>query len=129
MQIRTLTQLQEEKKKLKMEMEVSKRAFISSFGTTQTQAKDFFLKKVALPATTVGLATMGVKQLVGNSNPSRHYASNNNKKNLFLLKMLPLALPIIQSFLAKSKYFKALPESIQELINKSEQLKKTNSFK
>jgi len=129
MKIRTLIQLEEEKKKLKMEMEVSKRAFIHSFGTTQTQAKDFFLKKVALPATTVSLATMGIKQFVGNSNsnPSRYYASNN-KKNFFLLKLLPLAIPVVQSVFTKSKYFQLLPKSVQELI-KSEQLNKVNSTK
>jgi len=126
MQIKTLVQLEEEKKKLTMEIEVSKRAFIHSFGTTQTQAKNFFLKKVALPATTIGLATMGVKKMVGNSNSSKHYV--NNRKTFFLLKLLPLVIPVAQSFLAKSKYFQVLPTFVQELII-SEQLKKANSTK
>ena len=112
--IKTLAQLEQEKKKVKMQMEVSKRAFIHSFGTTQTQAKSFFMKKVAIPAGAVGLATMGANKLLSNTiSAPKKFASNNS--TLFK-KIIPLVLPFIQSFLAEPERLKMLPPFVRNII-------------
>ncbi len=111
-QIKTLAQLQEEKKKLKMQIEVSKRAFIHSFGVTQSQAKDFLVKKVVIPAGTVGLATVGVNQF--RSSPSSHKNTATNKS--FFTKVLPIILPLVQSFLADPKLLQTLPPFVQQIV-------------
>ncbi len=112
--IKTLAQLEQEKKKVKMQMEVSKRAFIHSFGTTQSQAKGFFMKKVAIPAGAVGLATMGANKLFSNTvSTPKNFTSNNN--TLFK-KIIPLVLPFIQSFLAEPERLKMLPPFVRNII-------------
>lgn len=112
--IKTLVQLEQEKMKLKMEIEVSKRAFIHSFGTTQTQAKDFIVKKVAIPAGAIGLATIGANQFLSNASaPTKNHISKNS--NLFQ-KIIPIVLPFIQSFLAEPERLKMFPAFVRDII-------------
>ncbi len=99
-QINSLAELQAEKKKLKMQMEVSKREFFHSFGYTKTQAKDFLVKKVALPAGALGLATVGVSKLTANNSTSNNKATRKN--NNFFLKVMPIVMPMIQAYLSNS---------------------------
>lgn len=97
--INTLAQLQEEKKKVKMQMEVCKREFIHSFGYTKTQTKDFLLHKVALPAGALGLATLGIKKMTSNSNSHPDQQIVKVKQdNSFFLKMMPIVLPLIRAY-------------------------------
>ncbi len=114
--IRTLDQLKQEKQKIKMEMEVSKKAFINSFGTTKSQAKDFLVKKVAIPAGAVGLVTLGAKQFLSSNSPRNQVVNRSSNYNYFLTKLIPLALPFIQSYLAEPKRLKKLPPIVQEII-------------
>lgn len=111
-QIKTLAQLEKEKKKLKMQIEVSKRAFIHSFGTTQSQAKDFLVKKVAIPASAVGLATVGVNQFMSSASSPKNTGTNKS----FFTKALPVLLPLVQSFLADPKLLRTLPPFVQQII-------------
>lgn len=123
-QIRTLAQLQEEKQKLKMQMEVSKREFIHSFGYTKTQAKDFLIKKVALPAGALGLATIGISKLTSTNSTD----TNNGmmrRENSFFLKMMPIVLPMIQAYLSTSSKKVSLPAFLENMItSKKEKLVK-----
>lgn len=122
-QINSISQLEEEKKKLKMQMEVSKRAFIHSFGATQSQAKDFLVKKVAIPAGAVGLVTVGARQLFSNASTQEHKAVKHSDNNIFsFAKIITLALPFIQSFLAEPERLKQLPPFLQQMIASKEQM-------
>ena len=98
-QIHTLAQLQKEKQQLKIQMEVSKSAFIHSLGSTKTQTKDFLMKKVALPVGALGLATMGISKLTSGKETA---TKNGTVKggDSFFLKMIPIVLPIIQAYLS-----------------------------
>lgn len=113
-QIRTLAELQVEKQKLKMQMEVSKREFVHSFGYTKTQTKDFLIKKVALPAGALGLATMGISKLT-----STNSTSNNGvvkRDNSFFLKIMPIVLPMIRAYLSTSGNQVKLPAFLEKMI-------------
>lgn len=98
-QIYTLAQLQAEKQQLKMQLEISKKEFFRSFGDTKTQAKDFLVKKVALPVGALGLATLGIKQVIGNQDNN----SDKERGNGIFLRLLPLAIPMIQNYLVNQK--------------------------
>jgi len=95
--INTLAQLQQEKKKLKMQVEVSKREFIHSFGYTKTQTKDFLLHKVALPAGALGLATFGINKMAGRHS-DKDQVIKIKKDNGFFLKMIPIVLPLVRAY-------------------------------
>ncbi len=124
--IKTLVELEQEKKKVKMQMEVSKRAFIHSFGTTQTQAKNFLMKKVAIPAGAVGLVTMGANELLSNTiSAPKRFVSNNGT---IFKKIIPLALPFIQSILAEPEVLKILPPFVRNIITPKVRVKKIRSM-
>jgi len=95
--IKTLVQLQEEKKRLKMQMEVCKREFVHSFGYTKTQTRDFLVNKVALPAGALGLASIGINKLTSSNNNDTKVVKVKND-NSFFLKMMPIVLPLIRAY-------------------------------
>lgn len=87
--IHTLSQLYQEKEKLKLKMEITKHAFLQSLDHTQQETKHFLWSKVALPAILIGVTTQGIKAL----------ASSDNKKakagdSSWLQRLIPIALSL-----------------------------------
>lgn len=113
--IRTLAELQAEKTKLKMQIEVSKREFIHSFGSTKTQAKSFLVKKVALPAGVLGLTTLGISKIAGSPSESSNGQVVHKNSNSFM-KILPVILPIIRAFLSSTDTKIKLPSFLEKII-------------
>jgi len=113
--ITTLAELQAAKKKLQMQQEVAKREFFHSFGLTKTQAKDFLLTRVALPASALGLASFGIKKIAGGSQ-NDHQTVIKKSDTSFFLKLMPLVLPLIRAYFAKEERVKMFPPFIQELL-------------
>ena len=66
--ITTLEELRTAKRELQLKHKVTKREIIHNFGTTTTNAKDFLLKRVALPVGGVAAAAYGIGKLTGNGN-------------------------------------------------------------
>lgn len=115
-QIRTLAELQAEKQKLKMQMEVSKREFVHSFGFTKNQAKDFLIKKVALPAGALGLATMGISKLTADNSTSNQNVVVKSSNSSFFLKIMPIVLPMVRAYLSTSGKKVNLPSFLENII-------------
>lgn len=99
--IKTLDELQAKKKKLKMQIAISKREFRHSFGYTKNQTKDFLLQKVALPASAIGLATYGINKLTSSSDNNQQIR-NLRKEDNFFFRMMPIILPLIQAYFFKN---------------------------
>lgn len=118
--IRTLAELQAEKTKLKLQMEVAKREFIHSFGTTKSQAKGFLVKKVALPASALGLATIGMSKLASSSSNNANDEASPKNDNFFL-KMMPILLPLIRVMLSSSDIKINLPSFLEKIIAPKEE--------
>lgn len=63
--ITTLEELRTARKELRLKHQVTKREIVHNFGTTTTNAKDFFLKRVALPLGGAAAAAYGIGKLAG----------------------------------------------------------------
>lgn len=63
-QVSTLRQLRERKAELKAEMSLSQTELIKSLGTSQSQAGDYLLKRIVLPAGAVVLTVLVLKKLL-----------------------------------------------------------------
>jgi hypothetical protein len=97
--ITSLTALQEEKKKLKMEIELSKREFTHSLGSSRANLKDFLVQKVAIPTGIAGVGIAGLNKLMSSSD-NHSKASNTNS---FLTTALPIVATIVQTYFFKNK--------------------------
>lgn len=100
-QINSLAELEAEKQKIIMQMEVSKRAFFHTLGYTKTQAKDFLVKKVALPAGALGIATVGINAIADARDADTKKVVYKNNNHLFL-KAIPIILPMIRAYMSTS---------------------------
>jgi len=101
--ITTLEELEQEQKKLKMTMELTKQAFAENLGTNRHQLKDFLLKKVALPTGAIGLGYAAIKKTASvvsdnnDENEKQHTASSSG----MLDKLVPLVLSVAQAYFFK----------------------------
>ena len=101
-EINTLAQLQKEKEKLKLQMEVTKHAFVKSLGNSRKLVTDFALKRVALPAAALGLTTVGVRNWLASdddSNGQERAAKEESSKTHWLLQAIPVALTAVQTWI------------------------------
>lgn len=96
--ITTLSELQREKKKLRMEIELSKREFAHSMGSSRATLKDFLVKKVAIPAGIAGVGLAGVNQLIGSSDSDKTSSQSNN----LLSTILPILATAVQTYFFKN---------------------------
>ena len=96
MNIKNLTDLQKEKQKLRIQINHSQHEFSKSFNRTQTQSKVFLMKNIVTPFSLIGLTVLGIRQLKDNTSSNESSIKYNGN---LLLKLLPVALPIMQSFL------------------------------
>lgn len=116
--IQSLSQLEKEKRKLKLKMEVSKREFAHSFETTQSDTKRFLLHKVIIPAGVVGAAGLGVSKVIAANKKKKQTQyftettterSENTKKSSFanwqglIMKLLPIGIQLFQSYIIKEE--------------------------
>lgn len=95
--ITTLEELRTAKRELQLKHKVTKREIIHNLGTTTTNAKDFLLKRVALPVGGVAAAAYGIGKLTGNGNePDTAYVNGqqvqlkraNDKDSALLFPLL-----------------------------------------
>lgn len=103
--IRSLESLKAEKKKLRMEMELSKREFAHSLGTSRANLKSFLFQNVAIPAGVAGLGVAGIKTFFNsykdNKNEPVRYAQQSDKSP-GLLTYLPLIISAFQAYFVKN---------------------------
>ncbi|MFK8007575.1 MAG: hypothetical protein AB8H03_14445 [Saprospiraceae bacterium] len=97
--ISTLEELEKEQRKLEMMMEVTRQEFARNLGTNRKQLKGFFVKKIALPASTLGLG-IAVTQKITASDSQKVTATN--KENIWK-KLLPLGLNLLQAYFMKKQ--------------------------
>lgn len=101
--ITTLEELYKEKKKLKMEMEVTKRAVAHSFGTSRTNLKSLFLKNIVAPAGIAGLAYTGIKAFSSSNSNNKQNSAKNSATSQLITKLLPLIISAVQAYFVKQK--------------------------
>ena len=99
--ITTLTELEREKKKLSMRMEISKREVVHSVGVMRGEVKNFLIRKVAIPAGVLGLSAYGVKKMTSSSDTSEQKVIE--KKPPLLIRLLPIVIPLIKSYFEQNK--------------------------
>ena len=133
--INTLSELKEEKAKLRQEIQISKEEFIHSLHNTGSNAKTIFLKGLVLPAGIVGIAAVGVKAVQAlrhgheseGEQPDEEYLYSSHpsgiiesiKANLasnpkWYIRLLPTVIQLVSSFLAK-RYNNQQPEEVEHL--------------
>lgn len=102
-EIKTLAQLQKEKEKLKLQMEVTKHAFIKSVDSSRKLVTDFALKRIALPAAAFGLTTVGIRSWLSsdadNSNGTQERNAVASSEPDWLQRMIPIALTAFQTWM------------------------------
>lgn len=106
--IHTLKELQIEKQKLKLKMEVTKYAFTKGLHTSQQEARNFIWSKISLPATLVGLTAAGVKYFMAASDHQENgqeyaqaeqgYEAESNTPH-WTAHLVPLIASLVESFL------------------------------
>lgn len=101
-QITSLSALKEEKKKLRMEIELSKREFAHSLGSSRANLKEFLLKKVAIPAGVAGLGVAGVSKLMS-SNENHQNGHQSNQFGGLLAAVLPVIATAAQTYFFKKE--------------------------
>lgn len=95
--ITSLAALREEKKKLKMEIELSKREFAHSLGSSRANLKDFLVQKVAIPAGIAGVGIAGVNKLMSSDNKT-----SSSHSSSFLTTALPILATLMQTYFFKN---------------------------
>ena len=79
--ITTLEELRTAKRELQLKHKVTKREIVHNLGTTTTNAKDFLLKRVALPVGGVAAAAYGIGKLTGSKDePDTAYVNGQQVK-------------------------------------------------
>lgn len=122
--INTLTELQEEKARLRQEISISKKELMRALDLTRSEGKRLIVSSLLLPAGVVGLAATGVKiakalrsqpeQAEETSEAYLHYSANppnileSVKANLaansrWYIRILPIAIQLISRFLANRR--------------------------
>lgn len=96
--ITSLEALQQEKKKLRMEIELSKREFAHSLGSSRANLKNFMVTNVAIPAGIAGLGIAGANKLMHNSEKNRSAGISQH----FLSTILPLLATVVQTYFFKN---------------------------
>lgn len=101
-EINTLAQLQKEKEKLKLQMEVTKHAFVKGLGNSRKLVTNFALKRVALPAAAFGLTTLGVRNWLASGDDGtngQERAAKESSKPHWLQHAIPIALTAVQTWI------------------------------
>jgi hypothetical protein len=98
--ITSLQDLEKEKKRLELRMEICKRELVQSAGFAKGEVKSFLFKKVAIPMGLVGLSAYGLKSMT-NNNTAEAKVNGTEKKQHFLMQLLPLAISFLQTYLEK----------------------------
>lgn len=103
--ITSLEELEKEQEKLKIMMKVTKQEFVRSFANNQIHAKDFLLKKVAIPVGAAGLGFAAVKSMTSpNHNHDHEKAKEPSFSSMDLIsKLLPLGINLLQSYLLEKQ--------------------------
>ncbi len=73
-QINTLQELQAEKQKLRLKMEVTRHAFMRGVEQSQREVRHFVWSKLALPATLAGLTAKGIAYFANGNGVEHAYA-------------------------------------------------------
>ena len=106
-QITTLEDLHREQRKLELQMEVTKREFAHSLGTTRNQLKDFLLNKVALPVGVAGLAAVSIKKMTASNDGEAKKVvvqkSSNGNFEQIVKYFTPLLLSAIKDYFVIKK--------------------------
>ena len=115
--IKTLAQLQKEKKKLKLQMEVSKHEFVQGANNTKEEGVSFLINKVAIPLAILGFAGFGIIQWQRSKKKTKKGvkatdemsdeavgARPSKKQALFdwqklIMQFLPLGIQLLQTYL------------------------------
>ncbi len=98
--INTIAELEEEQKKLRMGLKVTKDAFSKSIGTNQKELKKYLLKRVALPVGAAGAGWLAYKAFKGNDHkPQKASASAG-----FIGGLIPIALNLVQTYFLKQQH-------------------------
>lgn len=96
--ITSLAALRQEKKKLRMEIELSKREFAHSLGSSRANLKDFLVQKVAIPAGVAGLGMVGVNKLMSGDEDHQGASISDN----VLSTVLPILATAVQTYFFKN---------------------------
>lgn len=100
--INTLAELRAEKKKVKLEMAVTKRELAYSLGIVRTDLKKFLLRNVVLPAGAVGLTAYGIKKAVQSDGQDKddqpQYVQHSSSNVLPWMSLVRLALTVVTSY-------------------------------
>lgn len=110
--IKSLADLQNRKKELKIQMEVSKREFAQGVVNTKDQSTSFLINKVAIPLGVAGIVGFGLYKLLGGKKKKAKAeakevmslaAASPEKKSLFdwqqlLLQFLPIGIQLAKNY-------------------------------
>lgn len=107
----TIEQLEKEKEKLKIKLDITRDAFEESLANNRKQFQRFLLENVAIPAGILGLGKIAINQLSKSEEPvssadEQKKEKTQSRKNIFkiLFKTLfPVALNIFQAFLLRNQ--------------------------
>ena len=112
--ITSLKELKIRKKELRMEMELTKREFSHSMGSSRAELKNFLVQKVALPAGVAGLGIAGISKLVSNATEEKYENGHTtvikkDSSSVVLKTILPLLVSAVQTY-----FFKKTAEEAEE---------------
>lgn len=126
--INTLEELQEAKLKLRQEMNISRHELLRTLEMTRAQAKTYFWRGFALPASLLGLGAVGVR-VARNSFKNQieetvqdfetEAPAENGISSKWYIKLLPVAINLVQQFLANRQNYQMSDEEDEELYNES----------
>jgi len=111
--IHTLSELQEEKARLRREISISKEEFVRSFDVTRSYAKSFVLKGIMLPMGLLGITAAGVKAVQALN--SGHKEEEEQEEYLHYSAHPPSIMESVKAHLASNSkwYMRLIPHAIQ----------------
>lgn len=104
--INTLDELRSERKKLRLVNAVTKQELAKSMGLMQESAKDFAIKKIAIPLGAAGIGSLVVKNLMEDGEEDKgthvntgevHYHKNDGSSIVkkLLLALMPIGIKML----------------------------------
>lgn len=92
--IRSIEDLQKEKEKLKIKMEVAEHAFFQSLHRSQRLTKSYLFSKIQLPALVVSTAVRGAQHFLADQEAA---VQDNSSETHWLKQAVPVARTIIET--------------------------------
>lgn len=112
--IKTLAQLKEAKRQLRIQKQATKQLFFDSLSETRKSTTHFVTNKVLIPAGITGLTAWGASKLISNNNENGHSQTNKNVVSIanqfsdpnspafkLIQQLLPLGTKLLMAYLGK----------------------------